>query len=346
MLLIYAIFIIILTLGNLVVSFKSSLKFKHSKSLSSFNSGDDSPLPKYVKQYTYMTPALEERMKLGQISVQELNRYFGLSKRELEDYESSSMNILHGKLGVIISLEDFIVNSREVYEFAYLYFFQAVLGQQTELPTAIRIDDVIGDSFKDGLIGLGYTGVTMNENQEIAKLETRFLDVLKDMMNRFPQIEPNDGIPELLNDIINDNNEICLITSLPRDFAIKLIEKCRLVDYFKGRVHPDNLICPSDIIIDPAKSNKRYFDGQLLRSCYLMKKCTLETIFLSFNRKHILAAKRLGINSIAVRGLTMNSFDLRVADKVLSDTSELKISDLYKVNYNLNSELIFCLIDK
>lgn len=46
----------------------------------------------------------------------------------------------------------------------------------------------------------------------------------------------------------------------------------------------------------------------------------------SANSRNILAAKRLGLNAIAVRGNAINAYDFRVADKVLNSIDSIGIS--------------------
>jgi len=99
---------------------------------------DDFHLKKFKR---FVSPYLQQRMDSGKVSPQELEKYFPLSSRELQAMKKGPV-ASKGLIGVILFLEDVIVDAREIYSYSYSYFYQSI-GRMA--PTDAQINDVIGE---------------------------------------------------------------------------------------------------------------------------------------------------------------------------------------------------------
>jgi hypothetical protein len=122
--------------------------------------------------------------------------------------------------------------------FGYSYSILAGdLNQPTPNPVIIR--DLLGSTFKDYSIALG-----LNIPPEyMIKYEMRFYAIFEKVLERIPHLQPTSGCRELLSTIINENNDITVVTSLPRSLALKVLAKSGLSNTFETRVNPDRLLC-------------------------------------------------------------------------------------------------------
>jgi len=138
--------------------------------------------------------------------------------------------------------------------FGYSYSILAGdLNQPTPNPVIIR--DLLGSTFKDYSIALG-----LNIPAEyLIKYELRFYAIFEKVLDRIPHLQATSGCRELLSTIINDNNDITVVTSLPRSLALKVLAKSGLSNTFETRVNPDRLLCHNidDIIqlVQPSLSS-------------------------------------------------------------------------------------------
>ena len=181
--------------------------------------------------------------------------------------------------------------------------------------------------------------------------ETRFYHI----MHRYMQVCPTPALPgaaKWLDNVLQDGNQVTVLTSLPRSLAVKALKQSKLSSIFEGhRVNPDLLVSPLHLPPDtgdptttststsanPSTSASFYNDNNsdggsttasassfailrdgatLLKCCGLMRKPAVLTTMLSGNRRTLLSAKRLGLTTIAVQGYSQALHELRMADKV------------------------------
>jgi hypothetical protein len=95
------------------------------------------------KSKKFISPYLQQRMVSGKLSPQELEKYFPFSSRELQAMKKGPA-ASKGLIGVIVSLEDVLVDVREIYCYSYSYFFQSA---SRPVPSDAQIIDTIGEPF-------------------------------------------------------------------------------------------------------------------------------------------------------------------------------------------------------
>lgn len=269
----------------------------------------------------YIPASVLQRMSFGKISPNELEKYFPISKTEINEIQSSSINCLHGKVCCFLSLEDCLIDTRTLYSYAYSIFLQ--LTTNTNTISRDNLDrkwvyNNIGNIFSDIISGLGIDRSIISNLHELKIKENQFYKVFETVLNEIPLLEAFPGAMELLNSIIEDRMDVAIVTSLPRPLAIKIIEKSKVVHYLRGRVNPENLICltenlehqnqPSSIFDDNSSLRDQIhtpssFQQHIMKMCCRFRKNTLNSVFISSNSQHILAIKRLGFNAFAVRGI-------------------------------------------
>jgi len=177
--------------------------------------------------------SLSERIRKGSITAYEINRMFKITRPQLDNIERSSST---GFTGVLIGLESCMVDLTSAFGYSYS-ILSGDLNQPTPNPVIIR--DLLGSTFKDYSIALG-----LNIPPEyMIKYEMRFYAIFEKVLERIPHLQPTSGCRELLSTIINDNNDITVVTSLPRSLALKVLAKSGLSSTFETRVNPDRLLC-------------------------------------------------------------------------------------------------------
>ena len=177
--------------------------------------------------------SLSERIRKGSITAYEINRMFKITRTQLDNIERSSST---GFTGVMIGLESCMVDLTSAFGYSYS-ILAGDLNQPTPDPIIIR--DLLGSTFKDYSIALG-----LNIPPEyMIKYEMRFYAIFEKVLERIPHLPPTTGCRELLSTIINDNNDITVVTSLPRSLALKVLAKSGLSNTFETRVNPDRLLC-------------------------------------------------------------------------------------------------------
>lgn len=177
--------------------------------------------------------SLSERIRKGSITAYEINRMFKITRPQLDNIERSSST---GFTGVLIGLESCMVDLTSAFGYSYS-ILSGDLNQPTPNPVIIR--DLLGSTFKDYSIALG-----LNIPPEyMIKYEMRFYTIFEKVLERIPHLQPTSGCRELLSTIINDNNDITVVTSLPRSLALKVLAKSGLSNTFETRVNPDRLLC-------------------------------------------------------------------------------------------------------
>jgi phosphoglycolate phosphatase-like HAD superfamily hydrolase len=131
-------------------------------------------------------------------------------------------------------------------------------------------------------------------------LRSQFEEAFQYTLSQAPVVDTCNGAMDLVEDVIADGNELVVMSSLPRALAVKLIERARLVDLFQGRVSADRLV---SLLDQPdAQSGPLTMNQHIMRSCCLMEKNGFNTVYIGANNRNVLAAKRLGLNAVAVRG--------------------------------------------
>jgi len=190
-----------------------------------------------------------------------------------------------------------------------------------------------------------------------------FYSLIDKFLDKLP-VEPQPGVVEMIDELIRGNNPIVVVSSLPRELAIKALRKSRLSTLFEGRVSPDNLITLSERIptirlgaaskslslsreeteinsISPhreepkneynmAAYDKEMFVGanfqkwQLTKACSLLRMPSVLTVYIDGNRHNLQQAKRMGLSTIALRGFSRDPAALRAGDKVVDSFREIK----------------------
>ena len=261
-----------------------------------------------------------ERKSLQVTTLYEINRMFRLSAGTIDNIVRSHAV---GYTGVILSLDSCLVDLSSVlgYSFAIL---AGDLDQTVPDPQAVK--DVVGCTFKDCTIALGW-----NIPPELmSKYESRFFTIVDMLLDKFP-IEPRMGAEQLIERLLDDGNDVTVCTCLPRDLALKVMGKSQLARLFEGRVPPDHLLyhLPANLIsgnginaaensaannddddddddVDDSVNNNygdRYMNRRFVQCCQVMRKPPSLCVVIDGNRRHVLAAKRNGVTSIALAGL-------------------------------------------
>lgn len=126
-------------------------------------------------------------------------------------------------------------------------------------------------------------------------------------------LEPIEGIRELLSDLKNKNIPTAIASSSPRDFINVVISKFKLQEYFKYIVSGEDVVSgkPSpDIYIETAK-----------KLALSPKDCTV----IEDSRNGVLAAKSAGMKCIGFQNINSGNQDLSKADTIVKSIMEIKI---------------------
>eukprot|EP00601_Ochromonadales_sp_CCMP2298_P033075 CAMPEP_0173369922 /NCGR_PEP_ID=MMETSP1144-20121109/26372_1 /TAXON_ID=483371 /ORGANISM="non described non described, Strain CCMP2298" /LENGTH=335 /DNA_ID=CAMNT_0014321361 /DNA_START=400 /DNA_END=1407 /DNA_ORIENTATION=+ len=259
-------------------------------------------------------------------SLYELNRMFRLSSHQTE---AILRPLSSGHAGVVVSLDTVLVDLTTVFGYS-LAILAGDLDQETPTPTQVR--DLVGGTFRDFVMSLGWDV----PDSQLGKYEARLWTILDTVLKHFP-LEASPGAMDLISQLISEGNEITVFTSLPRDLAIKLIVKTQLSALFEGRVPPERLLC-SEVLKDTEetgfnrdKYGERYIRRRFLKCCWLMQKNPLLVVLLDGNRRHILEGKRTGLCCLALSGFSANAQFLRAADRVVSSLESMQPKDIYKM---------------
>jgi len=125
-------------------------------------------------------------------------------------------------------------------------------------------------------------------------------------------LEPIEGIRELLSDLKNKNIPTAIASSSPRDFINVVISKFKLQDYFKYIVSGEDVVSgkPSpDIYIETAE-----------KLALSPKDCTV----IEDSRNGVLAAKSAGMKCIGFQNINSGNQDLSKADIIIKSITEIK----------------------
>eukprot|EP01038_Epipyxis_sp_PR26KG_P005849 gene5849-8070_t len=302
--------------------------------------------------FKFKSDVFKERMKQGILRPDEVDRMFYPPKYDIDNIIRSPTT--KGFIGFIIGLESLVDISTVVgYATAIL---AADFNQPTPSPLLIR--DLVGGTFKDLILGLGwdnFPGVAISGDYRLlSKYEHRFYDIMEKIIMKLPNLVPSSGAPQLLKQIIIDRNEVTVSSYLPRDLAVKILVKSRYSSIFEtAGINPDNLVrdtllpyqlpgsSSSLSVGDNQRQDSRQvasyqtghrYEGQQLVQCsaIMSKPCDL-SLYIGVNRKIVNAAKRNGMSAIAIKGYAHNSQMLRSADLIVDSFDILPINECYKI---------------
>lgn len=308
----------------------------------------------------YIPPSFQERVKQGRITAIELEKLFAPTKTEIMYIEKA---LSKGFVGYILNLEGCLVDTTEIFGYAYTLIAED-LGQPK--PDYKHIRDILGLTFHDAAASLGWE----IPKEDILLLEQKFHFIMDKLLKKDPDVLPVRAIPgaaELLDGIINDGNDVTILTNLPQELAVRFLSRAGLSEYLEGRVPPDCLIC-SEARVLPARTHfnidevgkgtgtasaeqvktaeqwgeavdqmyhprwgDRYFSQQVLKACAVMQKSPLAVVMIESNRRNVVSAKKTGIHCVAIQGYAMNSYFLKGADMVLSHLKDFTLKDGYKM---------------
>lgn len=126
-------------------------------------------------------------------------------------------------------------------------------------------------------------------------------------------LEPIEGIRELLSDLKNKNIPCAIASSSPRDFIDVVVSKFKLQDYFKYIVsgeEVENGKPAPDVYIETAKKL-----GISPRDCTVIED----------SKNGVLAAKAAGMKCIGFQNLNSGNQDLSKADIIVKSIVEIKL---------------------
>ena len=231
-------------------------------------------------------------------SMYEVNRRFRLSTRDVQRIKEKHSQ---GSVGVIISLDTALLDLSQLFGYAYAMFCEDIDGQ---VPKPASIRDLVGSTFRDYAIALGWSFPT----EDLPLQEEKLFACIDYMLDKVP-IEAQPGCVELVNSVLDQGNDIIVVSSLPRPLALKVLGRSQLSQLFEGRVNPDHLLTynPPPPPDDPKESRldnygDRYMNKRFIQICGIFKKPPVLCLLIDGNRRHILSAKRNGLSCIALSG--------------------------------------------
>ena len=171
--------------------------------------------------------------------------------------------------------------------------------------------DVIGCPVKQFVLVLGLRSSKLAPHQ----VQSRFTEIFETVLLTYSRkVTAQAGAIEILQEIIKNQDELCITTSLPRDIAVKAIVLSGISTVLQGRVDPSRLICMEQ----PAARDFNKIDphqqlGILGKSsiytkcCGIMRRPSFLTVLFDRNRRCIAQAKRMGLNIFGIRGMNTKS---------------------------------------
>ncbi len=125
-------------------------------------------------------------------------------------------------------------------------------------------------------------------------------------------LEPIEGIRELLSELKNKNIPTAIASSSPRSFMDVVVSKFKLQDYFKFIVSGEEVANGKpapDVYIETAKKL-----GMLSRDCTVIED----------SKNGVLAAKAAGMRCIGFQNVNSGNQDLSMADNIVKSILEIK----------------------
>lgn len=288
-------------------------------------SSKESAFSLYAAREYFIPENLKSRLEKGMVNINELDRVFILNSFEIDNVKRP---LSQSFVGFIIALEGGLVDVADVYVASFALFAD-FMGQPS--PNPIEVVDLIGAEFREIVIGLGFN---IGEN-EIPIYEERFYVIMKRVIQTM-QVERVPGCDDFVKELIDDDNEIAVVTALPRDIAIMLLGKSRLSPLFEGKINPDNLVHHT---IQNASITGEFNYGigqttqssQLVECCYRMKKPSTLCLLIHSGRRNIITGKRLGMSCVALKGYAANIQYLRPADTIVDGFEKFSLREAYRI---------------
>ena len=261
----------------------------------------------------------------------EVTRKYRLLYRDLLRFQSP---MSEGYAGVVISLDTVLTDLTDVFTYAFALLAEK-LGM--EEPDATTIRDSVGSTFRDFTIALGWD----IPSEDMRDLEEQFFLYVQVGLSKV-SVQPQDGATELVHSLLEQGNDIAVVSSLPRHLALKVLGKSRVSTVFEHHgINPNRLVSydlepaprsPNEDVLGYGQyesfsdgENKdedgtdewrnsedydedygdRFMDKRFLRIFGLFKKAPALIALIDGNRKHLLSARRHGMSSIAVAGKSM-----------------------------------------
>lgn len=152
-----------------------------------------------------------------------------------------------------------------------------------------------------------------NINQSIEEIINYKVELTKKKIIQ-SDLDPIEGIKELLVALKNKNIPTAIASSSPRSFIDVVVSKFNLQDYFKYIVSGEEVVHGKpapDVYIETAK-----------KLGLLTEECTV----IEDSRNGVLAAKAAGMKCIGFQNINSGNQDLSKADIIVKSITEIKIS--------------------
>lgn len=150
-----------------------------------------------------------------------------------------------------------------------------------------------------------------NINKSIEEIINNKVEMTKNKVIQM-DLNPIDGIRELLNDLKNENIPTAIASSSPRDFIDVVISKFKLRDYFtyiiSGEEVENGKPAP-DIYLEAAKKLRLSPD---------------DCIVIEDSRNGVIAAKTAGMKCIGFKNVNSGNQDLSKADIIIDSIADIK----------------------
>lgn len=152
-----------------------------------------------------------------------------------------------------------------------------------------------------------------NINQSIEEIINYKVELTKKKIIQ-SDLDPIEGIKELLVDLKNKNIPTAIASSSPRSFIDVVVAKFNLQDYFKYIISGEEVVNGKpapDVYIETAK-----------KLGLPPEECTV----IEDSRNGVLAAKTAGMKCIGFQNINSGNQDLSKADIIVKSITEIKIS--------------------
>jgi len=127
-------------------------------------------------------------------------------------------------------------------------------------------------------------------------------------------LEPIDGIIELLSDLKHKNIPAAIASSSPKDFIEVVISKFKLHDYFKYIVSGEEV------------ENGKPFPDVYVETAKRLGICPADCIVIEDSKNGVLAAKAAKMKCIGFQNINSGNQDLSKADTIVNSIRHIKIN--------------------
>ena len=262
----------------------------------------------------FISPALEKRMELGKISISELNRVFEPTKQELSYIATTSAS---GFVGIIFSLEGVLVDFSEIYIDAFSTLAKE-LGYP--VPRVEKVLDIIGCNAKESFRSLQWNVPCT----KLSEVRNSFLEIFAEVLNK-KSVKAQPGAVDALLAAIRNQDEICIMTALPRELAIRSLVMTGLSSVLQGRVDPSRLIYPLSAEVSSSGNDineqQASRSSTLMRCCCVLRKPSCLVAVVDANPRTVIEAKRMGLAVFMLRGAHLCSVVYVLSDTNSNETS-------------------------